>query len=297
MAKRIKRRAKYDSTEKFDRFRLLIRRVWELVLNCDDHREVFGEFIPKPESPSPEDQMIADYSGYERAKLQNAFLSMYPNKLDCDDGCSFSLYLVIDELDICKAEIFKMNDALVGSCAKNYLKSAERYGIEYGDLMQQGRIGLNEGVERFDHKKGFAFSTYGLWWIRNCIIRIVQNGNLIRLPINQHSNGMRPPQVFSFNNVIPGDEDGKTFQDLAESESVADAYDQFVINNNIKIMINKLSTLSERDEDIVRMRFGLSPYRREYTLDDVGKKYNLCRERVRQIQNKILCTLRKRMAA
>lgn len=269
---------------------VLVRRVWELALGCDLHRRVLEEFFPS-RSTKALTQMKRDPGGHARIAMQDAFQAM---GLDCPDGCSLALSLMIEDLNRVKDDLCKTHDGLAYFFAMKYQKMGTKLGFELEDLVQHGRIGLAEGIERFRPEKGFAFSTYGTWWVRHAISRALKNGSLVRVPVHKQDKEGMPPPVLSLDMKIDDGEHSHTFLELIEDEAV---HDQVTVHYDIQEMLHQLAKLSPKAQDVLRMRFGLHPYVEPHTLREIGEKYGVSRERVRQLQNQYLEMLKSRMAA
>jgi len=232
---------------------------------------------------------------------------------------------VIEEGRLAREHLIKANTRLVVSIAKKYIGR----GVPFLDLIQEGNLGLMKAVEKFDHTRGFRFSTYATWWIRQTITRaIADQGRTIRVPVHmtdrirrlyktardlEQSYGRQPTpeeiaeeleveprkvqwmlkvswQPLSLENPVGEEEDAELGSFIEDDTTPTPT--QTVYQNLLREKLDQvLGTLPPREARILRMRFGLTNGR-SYTLEEVGQKFGLTRERIRQIEGKALRRLR-----
>ena len=242
------------------------------------------------------------------------------NLLTADEEVQLALRIEKGD-EVAKQELAEANLRLVVSIAKRYVGR----GMQFLDLIQEGNMGLMKAVEKFDYRRGFKFSTYATWWIRQAITRaIADQARTIRIPVHMVETinkliriqrqllqdlGREPlPEEIGAEMDMPtekvrnilkiaqepvsletpiGEEDDSHLGDFIEDQDATSPADHAAYEMMKKQLENVLDTLTDREENVLRLRFGLDDGRTR-TLEEVGKVFGVTRERIRQIEAQAL---------
>ncbi len=281
------------------------------------------------EGPKPEELTDEELIGSNSAKVNDP-VRMYLKEIGVvpllTNEEEKELAVAVAEGDLmAKQRLAEANLSLVVSIAKRYVGR----GMQFLDLIQEGNMGLMKAVDKFDYSKGFKFSTYATWWIRQAITRaIADQARTIRIPVHmvetinklvrEQRNLLQelgqdptPEQIAERMDMTPdkvreilkiaqepvsletpiGEEDDSHLGDFIEDEVIENPVDyttRVVLREQLDEV---LDTLTDREENVLRLRFGLDDGKMR-TLEDVGKVFNVTRERIRQIEAKALRKLR-----
>jgi len=310
----------------FPRFCFKQRIVEEMSQVADNIAEkiqlsktVIRQWEGKPKSEQREAILLAEKSKLNSLELllripSEEFLALYARLQDCRKRASET-----------KGEMVQANLRLVISIAKKYTNR----GLSFLDLIQEGNMGLMKAVEKFEYRRGYKFSTYATWWIRQSITRsIADQARTIRIPVHMIETlnkvlrlqqqlvqefGREPsPQEVADDMQVPverirsilkmaqqpvslqaeiGDGDESSLGDFIEDKSAEDPSNRTAFGLLKAKLVDVLTSLSERERQVLELRFGLSDgYPR--TLEEVGKQFRVTRERIRQIEAKALRKIR-----
>ncbi len=295
-------------------------------LKVDDPVRMYLKEIGKiPLLTTEEETLYAEQVVEGRAAKQKL------EEIDADDNNTVTieeyeaLQDIVEVAEEAKDKLVNANLRLVVSIAKKYLSR----GLQFLDLIQEGNMGLIKAVDKFDHKKGFKFSTYATWWIRQAITRAVADqARTIRIPVHmvetinklvriqrqlvqEFSREPTPEEVAERMDITVekvqqiqriaqepislespvGEEEDSSLGDFISDPHALDPYEYTAKMKLREELDEVLATLTEREERVLRLRFGLIDGRQR-TLEEVGKEFNVTRERIRQIEAKALRKLK-----
>ena len=289
----------------------------------------FEQLIDEPETDEEQAVDIASSLGFsdDSVKIYLQQIGKIP-LLSHEEELEIAKKIKEENDETAKNILVRANLRLVVSIAKKYIGR----GMTFLDLIQEGNVGLIKAAQKFDYSKGYKFSTYATWWIQQAISRgIADKSRTIRLPVHMietltkikratrelRSNLNRTPTkeeiaekldipvsklgyviriaqgTISLETPINQKEENAKIEDvLIDEDSIAPdtKVTQENMFNQVKTM---LETLSQKERDILIMRYGLDDDGQKKTLEEIGAKYNVSRERVRQIENRAICKLKK----
>ena len=297
------------------------KEVREAEREIDNFTEKLGKKRIKPDDQKEYKRRIAA----AKKRLQQIELDQHISPVEIKRSLQ-SIVIGEQQTGQAKRELVEANLRLVVSIAKKYTNR----GLQFLDLIQEGNIGLMKAVDKFEWRRGYKFSTYATWWIRQAITRaIADQARTIRIPVHMIETinklirtsralvqelGREPTSeeiakkmdipVSKVRKVLKiaqepisletpiGEEEDSHLGDFIEDKSILNPADAVVASNLREITDEVLATLTPREEKVIKMRFGLGTSGSEHTLEEVGQHFAVTRERIRQIEAKALRKLR-----
>lgn len=301
--------------------RFVQKEVREAEREIDNYTEKLGKKRIKPDDQKEYKRRIAA----AKKRLQQIEVDQHISPVEIKRSLQ-SIVIGEQQTGQAKRELVEANLRLVVSIAKKYTNR----GLQFLDLIQEGNIGLMKAVDKFEWRRGYKFSTYATWWIRQAITRaIADQARTIRIPVHMIETinklirtsralvqelGREPTSeeiakkmdipVSKVRKVLKiaqepisletpiGEEEDSHLGDFIEDKSILNPADAVVASNLREITDEVLATLTPREEKVIKMRFGLGTSGSEHTLEEVGQHFAVTRERIRQIEAKALRKLR-----